>query len=194
MTLAAIRDYAYFIFSVHPFRLPGGIKSLFEANFVRLFSHSDLALHYQTFSRAWFSQGNTLKEGIQSDQGCRGTRKYLAPEGGEMVTWFSAPATLTLLVTPAQLVVPKIGLACKRVTSRRGGPGDYGGVGGGQENPQAWRAGGLPGKQAPESASDGIASARHRGTGIRLADGAADGVHAAGADGAATGDFEPEIE
>jgi hypothetical protein len=32
-------------------------------------------------------------------------RKYLLPAGGEMMTWFSLPATLTLFVTSVQLVV-----------------------------------------------------------------------------------------
>ena len=54
------------------------------------------------------------------------------------------------------------------------------------------RAGRLHnGNQAPEATRERITAAGHGDTRIRLADGAADGINAAGAGAAATGDFIP---
>ena len=52
-------------------------------------------------------------------------------------------------------------------------------------------AGRLHGDEAPEAAHHGILPATQRAAGIRLADGAADGIHAAGAGAAAAGDLGP---
>ena len=60
-------------------------------------------------------------------------------------------------------------------------------IGDGQQR----RAGGLHGEQAPEAAGDGIISAAHRATGVRLADCAADGIHATRAGAATTRNFIP---
>jgi len=56
---------------------------------------------------------------------------------------------------------------------------------------QERRAGRLHRNQTPKAAGHGIVAAAHGGAGVRLADGAGDGIGAVGARAAAAGDFIP---
>jgi hypothetical protein len=84
----------------------------------------------------------------------------------------------------------QIAVALQDKTGRGGGPGEDGTVAGLGDD-QEWRPGLLnDSNQGPESAGERVIAAAHR-AGLGLADGAAQGVSAAGTGAATTGDFIP---